>query len=67
VAFSPDGHILATTTLTISGGGRLRLWDVTDPRHPTRIASIDDDQYVDAVAFWSDPSSVDSRPEVYCP
>jgi WD40 repeat protein len=59
VAFSPDGHTLATATATGTGidssaGGRLRLWDVTNPRAPARTASIDDDQNVTAVAFSPD-------------
>src|SRR5262249_56290929 len=57
VAFSPDGHTLATGSRS-SGpqkpGGRLRLWDVTDPGKPTRVASFDDDQDVYAVAFSPD-------------
>src|SRR5262249_20130966 len=55
VAFSADGHALATTsTYSDKPGGRLRLWDVTDPRKPTRVASFDDDQDVYAVAFSPD-------------
>ncbi len=58
VAFSPDGHTLTTTTTSISissgGGGRLRVYDLTDPRAPTRIASVDDDQYLTGVTFSPD-------------
>lgn len=36
VAFSPDGHTLASGTLAGGGGppGTLQLWEVTDPSHP---------------------------------
>src|SRR5262249_1070770 len=55
VAFSPDGHTLATTsTYRDKPGGRLRLWDVTNPRKPTPVASFDDYQDVYAVAFSPD-------------
>ncbi|MGE7433164.1 nSTAND1 domain-containing NTPase [Kitasatospora sp. NPDC001175] len=39
VAFSPDGNLLAAGNLGASGhtGGVVTLWNVTDPRHPTRL------------------------------
>lgn len=36
VAFSPNGQLVATG----NGDGRFRLWNVTDPRHPTLDASL---------------------------
>ncbi|MBL7487818.1 TIR domain-containing protein [Frankia sp. AgB1.9] len=57
VAFSPDGRTLATGTSGQSedaAAGRLRLWDVANPRAPTRLASVDDDGEVTAVAFSPD-------------
>ena len=43
VAFSPDGHILATASATTSngpGGGRVRLWDIRDPHAPALLATL---------------------------
>jgi WD40 repeat protein len=58
VVFSPDGHTLATSSSLSGpfpgGGGRLRLWDVSNPQAPARLASVDDDQNVGAVAFSRD-------------
>jgi len=51
-AFSPDGRILVTTLRFIDRpGGQLRLWDISNPRNPIRIASIDDDQDLTAASF----------------
>ena len=36
LAFSPDGHTLASG----DGNGTVGLWDVTDPAHPRRIGPI---------------------------
>jgi WD40 repeat protein len=36
VAFSPDGHTLATGSDDTTG----RLWDVSDPRRPTPLATL---------------------------
>src|SRR5262249_37862899 len=57
VAFDPDGHTLATTSTSSDPekpGGRLRLWDVTNPGKPIRLAPVPDDQDVTAVAFSPD-------------
>jgi WD40 repeat protein len=39
VAFSPTGHTLATATSTgvVGGDNSVRLWDVSDPAHPTLL------------------------------
>src|SRR5262249_1969340 len=36
VAFSPDGHTVATG----SADNTARLWDVTDPHHPSPLATL---------------------------
>jgi WD40 repeat protein len=36
VSFSPDGHLLASAT----DGGTVVLWNVTDPAHPARTATL---------------------------
>ncbi len=45
VAFSPNGRTLATT----SGDKTAKLWDVSDPAHPTLTATLTGS--VDSVAF----------------
>src|SRR5262249_44343329 len=71
VAFSPDGRTLATGSGSYDSekpGGRLRLWDVTNPGKPIRLAPVPDDQDVTAVAFSPDghtlaTTSTSSDPE----
>ncbi len=51
VAFSPDGHTLATGSFD----NTVRLWDVTDPRHPTSLATLTGHtNAVNSVAFSPD-------------
>jgi WD40 repeat protein len=49
VTFRRDAKVLATA----ADDGKVRLWDVSDPAHPRRLATIDDtvNQYVYPVAF----------------
>ena len=56
VAFSPDGHTLAsgTSPFSGSGGGTVRLWDVADPAHPRPLGqplTTGRAPAVDSVAF----------------
>jgi WD40 repeat protein len=51
VAFSPDGHTLATA----SGDKTAGLWDITDRAHPTRTATLTGHtNFVVGVAFSPD-------------
>ena len=48
LAFSPDGSILASAT----GTDRVTLWDVTDPAHAHRMATLGGtDGFIEAFAF----------------
>ncbi|MGO8958241.1 MAG: WD40 repeat domain-containing protein [Streptosporangiaceae bacterium] len=48
IAFSPDGRLLASTV----GHNQVALWNVTDPAHATRIATVPGASgFIDAVAF----------------
>lgn len=41
-AFSPDGHVLAVGSGNgdgSPGGGAIRLWNMTDPAHPTQLGA----------------------------
>ncbi|HET9254518.1 MAG TPA: hypothetical protein VFO16_04865, partial [Pseudonocardiaceae bacterium] len=50
VAFSPAGHTLATA----SADHTARLWDLSDPRHPTALGTLTGHaNAVSAVAFSS--------------
>jgi hypothetical protein len=51
VAFSPDGHTLATTSYDQTA----RLWDISDPHHPTSLATLTGHtNNVNSVAFSPD-------------
>jgi WD40 repeat protein len=48
IAFSPDGRLLAST----AGRNQLVLWNVTDPAHATRSATVSSDSgFTNALAF----------------
>jgi WD40 repeat protein len=48
IAFSPDGRLLASTT----GHNQVALWNVTDPAHATRIATVPGEAgFINALAF----------------
>ncbi|OHV33588.1 TIR domain-containing protein [Pseudofrankia saprophytica] len=50
VAFSPEGRTVATASY-LEDRGRLRLFDASDPAHPTDVAHVDDDQALSTVQF----------------
>jgi WD40 repeat protein len=48
IAFSPDGRLLASTV----GHDQVALWNVADPAHATRIATVPSDSgFTNALAF----------------
>jgi WD40 repeat protein len=51
VAFSPEGHTLATASADTTA----QLWDVRDPHHPTPLGTLTGHtNYVNSVAFSPD-------------
>jgi WD40 repeat protein len=48
--FSPDGHEVAAG----NADGRVRLWDVTDPRHPQQVATLTTSTSTSSLAFSPD-------------
>ncbi|CAI7973395.1 TIR domain-containing protein [Frankia sp. Hr75.2] len=55
VAFGPDGDVLATVSYTGSDGkGKLRIFDIQNPRAPTPTVVMNDGLNPDGVAFRPD-------------
>ena len=54
LAASPDGQTLAV----FDGGPQAVLWDVTDPAHPARMATLTDAAGITAVTFSPDGHTV---------
>jgi WD40 repeat protein len=51
IAFSPNGHLLASAV----GRSHVAIWDVADPEHATRIATITGSAgFIDALTFSPD-------------
>src|SRR6185437_2311061 len=51
VAYSRDGHTLASGGYDSGDGGAVQLWDVADPAHPRRLGRILAGGQVAAVGF----------------
>ncbi|MBL7487589.1 TIR domain-containing protein [Frankia sp. AgW1.1] len=67
IDFSPAGPILATTSgvaTNVRDGGRLRLYDISDPRRPTIVVDVDDDQTLTGVAYSPDGRTVATTSKV---